>query len=273
VAQLDDQIDQLYQLRPDEFTPARAALAKSLTREQARDVSRLKKPTTIPWAVNQVYWQARDLYRRLVQRGEALRTAQIATLKGRKADVAAAAAAHRDAVTGAVHRAVQLAAASGTKANPEELARMFEALSLAPTPPAERPGRFTKVLAPAGFEALAGVTPTIRPPEAAGPPRPATPGAKVEPSPVDRAEARRRERDARERRRQAETALSTATQNLAGARRLEEAARQTLSRAQAEVRAAEQAVADAKAQLTELSSRPRPDPVDNHPRLSRPRMG
>src|SRR5262249_42144978 len=155
----------LYRPPPAEFTASRNALAKTLTGEAAREVKALKKPTAVPWAVNQVFWKSRPIYDRLMERGSALRAAQIASLKGRKSDVRAAIEAHRKAIGEAVHRAEQLASEAGLSPDAEQLARMFEAVSLSPTPPSD-PGRFTEVVGPMGFEALAGVTPVARPPAA-----------------------------------------------------------------------------------------------------------
>jgi hypothetical protein len=221
---IDKDIDALYQAHPGEFTASRNALAKTLTGEPAREVRSLKKPTAVPWSVNQVFWKARQIYDRLVERGQALRTAQIASLKGRKADVRTAMDAHRRAVGEAVHRAQQIASEAGLSADAEQLARMFEALSLAPSPPSS-PGRFTDVIAPQGFEALAGVTPVAR----------------VAPA-VDRAVQQRK---ADEEQRQAAAARhEAATHELARAQDRARAARQALERAEADVAAAERAVAD-----------------------------
>ena len=153
---LDAKIDDLYRLPLGEFTGARNALAKSLSGAEAKRVKALPKPTVVPWAVNQVYWRARATYDRLVKSGEKLRTAQIAALEGRNADVRAAGDAHRRAISEAVAEAERLSAASGAKPGPDALARTFEALSLATTA-SEIPGRLTETLQPAGFEALAGL--------------------------------------------------------------------------------------------------------------------
>src|SRR5438132_8944216 len=95
---LDGRIDDLYQQPLSEFTSARNALAKSLTGADAKRVRALAKPTVVPWAVNQVYWHARAAYDRLMKSGERLRTAQIAALEGRRADVRTASDAHRRAI-------------------------------------------------------------------------------------------------------------------------------------------------------------------------------
>lgn len=155
---LDAQIDSLYQQPLDEFVSARNALAKSLNGDER--VRALAKPTVVAWAVNQVYWRARAVYERLMTSGVRLRTAQIAALEGKKADVAGAGAAHRQAIADAVSQAQTLAAAAGAAPDADALMRTFETLSLAATPP-DPPGRLTGALQPAGFEALAGVKPAV----------------------------------------------------------------------------------------------------------------
>jgi hypothetical protein len=152
----DAKIDELYRLPLAEFTSARNALAKTLSKEDAKIIKALEKPTVVPWAVNQVYWRARATYDRLMKSGEKLRAAQIAALEGRTADVRAASEVHRRAITEAVGEAERLASASGAKPGADPLARTFESLSLATSAPGQ-PGRLTDALQPAGFEALAGL--------------------------------------------------------------------------------------------------------------------
>lgn len=156
---LDASIDDLYKRPLGEFTGARNALAKTLKGDEAKRVRALEKPTVVPWAVNQVYWRARNTYDRLMKSGEKLRAAQIAALEGRGADVRAAGDAHRRAIGEAVAEAERLAAPSGAKPGADALARTFESLSLSTTA-AGTPGRLTKALQPAGFEALLGVNPS-----------------------------------------------------------------------------------------------------------------
>ena len=153
---LDAKIDDLYRLPLAEFTAARNALAKSLSKDDAKLIKALAKPTVVPWAVNQLYWHARATYDRLMKSGEKLRAAQIAALEGRAADVRAASESHRRAISEAVAEAERLASASGAKPGADLLARTFESLSLATSAPGQ-PGRLTDALQPAGFEALAGI--------------------------------------------------------------------------------------------------------------------
>ena len=156
MAALDSKIDELYRAPLGEFVASRNALAKTLSGDAASQVKALAKPTVVPWAVNQVYWRARPVYDRLIKSGEKLRDAQVAALGGKKADVRAATEAHRKAVADAVQQAEKIAADEGVHPASEALMRTFEAISLA-VDIAEPPGRLTKPIQPAGFEALAGI--------------------------------------------------------------------------------------------------------------------
>jgi len=153
-----DEVDALYQQPLSDFTRERNALAKRLSGADAQRVRALEKPTVVAWAVNQVFWRARAVFDRVMKAGDALRDAQVAALHGKAADVRTASDAHRRAIAQAVADAERLAAASGSKPSADALARTFEALSIAASPP-QPPGRLTEALQPAGFEALAGITP------------------------------------------------------------------------------------------------------------------
>ena len=158
---LDDRIDDLYKGPLGDFTTARNALAKTLSADRAKQVKALSKPTLVPWAVNQLYWHSRKMYDRLIERGAQLRKAQIAALSG-KGDANAlrdATDAHRAAVAEAVREIGRIAGTGPQHAEP--VSRTLQALSVSPEPP-EPHGRLTEVLQPAGFEALAGVTPHAR---------------------------------------------------------------------------------------------------------------
>lgn len=223
---LDSKIDELYKARPEAFTAARNALAKTLTGPDAGSVKALAKPTLVAWAVNQVFWHERGVYDRVTKRGKAVRAAQLAALKGRDADVRGATESHRQAIADAVKAAARLASEVGGHPDAEALGALFEAVSLREQL-SEPHGRLTRSLAPQGFEALAGV-----PIKAAGRARSLTlVPAPSKPQPVPaasaevRAEARRREREAAETERQRYAAIQ---------------------KAEAEIRKAEAAVAEAK---------------------------
>jgi hypothetical protein len=217
------QLDELYQLPPDQFTAARNALARTLGGDAAREVKALRKPNAVAWAVNQVFWKARPSYDALMKAGHALRAAQISALKGKKTDVRSATDRHRKTVADAVKRAHELAAAAGLNPDTDQLTRMFEALSLAPEP-SDDAGRFADVVQPSGFEALSGVKPVTPPP-----------------SSRDR-EKQRKEKEAAKEQRQAEARLDAATTVLHHAREKADAARRALNRAEADLADAEREV-------------------------------
>ena len=160
---LESQIDDLYRLPLAEFTTARNALVKTLRGADATRVRTLAKPTVAAWAVNQVYWRERATYDQLMRAGDAVRRAQIAALTGKPAGrtVREAGDAHRRALADAVKAAERIASAAGSHPAPDVLMRTFEALSLA-SAVADTQGRLTDALQPAGFDALAGVTPSVR---------------------------------------------------------------------------------------------------------------
>jgi hypothetical protein len=248
---LESRIDELYKLAPDEFVPARTALAKSLTGDDAKRVKALTKPTIVPWSVNQVYWHARDVYTRVLKTGETLRDAQLTALKGRTSDVRGATTAHRQAIAAAVKSATSLASGSGAQPDPDLLARMFEAVSVQKTPP-EPHGRFTKPLQPQGFEALAGVEIKAIPPSSravaekeathAGAP----PARK--PSAAEARALKKQQQEAAEAARQHAAALKGAETTLAHAKAAETRARFEWEKAKKALEEAERAVADLRNQ-------------------------
>ena len=122
---LEAAIDSLYKRPLSEFTSSRNALAKTLGPSEAERVKRLAKPALVPWVVNQVFWQARSIYERLLTSGAALRRAQIAIIEhpeatGRPATkqrdaLRHATLDHQKAVAAAVHQAVRLASAASAR--------------------------------------------------------------------------------------------------------------------------------------------------------------
>jgi hypothetical protein len=238
---LDRLIDDLYKGPLKEFVAGRGALAKTLAGVEAKRVKGLPKPTIVPWAVNQVYWHARPVYDRLVSSGEKLRAAQIDALKGRPADVRRATEAHRKAMADAVTEALRLASGAGTHPGADELTKTLEAVSLARNLP-EPPGRLTKPLRPAGFEALAGV------PVKALRRREPVPGRTAGPKLVEKTNAiTGKKREAEERRkeadeRRAKKATGRAEQAIARAKAQEARARAAWERATRDLATAELAL-------------------------------
>ena len=240
MAPVEEGIDGLYKGPLADFIAERTALARRLKGSDAQRVKAQQKPRVGPWAVNQVYWHARPVWDRVMKSGEKLRAEQIAALKGRRADPRTATDAHRKSIAAAVAEALRFASAAGVQPSPDELARTFEAVSLA-RETAEPPGRLTRPLQPGGFETLAGVA--VKP-RAAVPPSHVVPRETVtEPAPETReneSARRRRERDraATERRQQlarqkAEAAVARAEAAETRARHAWERTKQDLERAQA----------------------------------------
>jgi hypothetical protein len=270
VSEVDAQIDELYKLPLGEFVAARNALAKTLSGTDAKRVKTLEKPTLVPWSVNQLYWHARPTYERLMKAGAALRSAQIAALKGRDADVRQATESHRETVAAAVREATALAAGHGARPATDQLARMLEALSLSPTPP-KTAGRIVELMQPSGFEALAGITPTgaraekpSESPSRSRMPRAATaPELRIVSTPKSarderaqraaatraREEEQQRAKEAAAARRAGEASLKAATKAFAAAQAAEARAQQELDEATTRLERAQADVARARREL------------------------
>jgi hypothetical protein len=241
MSSVDVEIDNLYKAPLQEFVQLRAALAKRLTGADAQRVKALPKPTLVPWAVNQLYWWARPVYDRLTRSGTKLRSVQIAGLEGRSADIRQAAETHRQALAEAVKQATSFAAKAGAHPNPDALTQTLEALSLTGSS-GGAPGRLTKPLQPAGFEALAGVA--LRTPSPADSASRAT--AKTREASGPSAEDRRQARlEAAAERRHA-AAIQEAEGNLKKAQAAEVRAREAWERMRDEVEKAERALADVR---------------------------
>src|SRR5215218_2003577 len=79
-------VDHLYALPLEEFTPARDAAAKEIRkagdRETAAIVAKLPKPTPAAWTANQVAREQPELIEAMLDAGEALREAQEAAVSG-----------------------------------------------------------------------------------------------------------------------------------------------------------------------------------------------
>ncbi|HYN09170.1 MAG TPA: hypothetical protein VES67_17440 [Vicinamibacterales bacterium] len=153
---LDHEIDQLYQLPAGEFVAARNALAKRAG-PGAAAIKNLQKPNAPAWAVNQLYWTRRKTFDRLIDAARNLRAAHSQLLSGKRADVSAAEASHRDAVKAAATEVRDILSQAGDPATAATMTAVSDTLQAMPGP--ERPGRFERPLKPRGFEALAGLVP------------------------------------------------------------------------------------------------------------------
>src|SRR5262245_57725281 len=195
---LDDDVDELFKVPLAEFTGNRNALAARLKKEsRAEDAERVKalsKPSVSAWAVNQLYWNERDAFERLLEAGERLRHAQASQLAGKSADIRQPRDARRDALSELSRFAAALLTEAGHNASPETMRRIttnLEAISAyAALPDSPPPGRLTEDIDPPGFEALAALMtgPGVK---SRTPPPAATPAIKKKGSEADKTAARR----------------------------------------------------------------------------------
>ncbi|ORW05923.1 hypothetical protein [Mycobacterium kyorinense] len=83
----DDELDELYSVKPDGFTALRSKLATAAGKRGdasgARRISAARKPTTAAWVVNRVVLRHKEAKRRLIELGDRLRGAHAALDGGR----------------------------------------------------------------------------------------------------------------------------------------------------------------------------------------------
>jgi valyl-tRNA synthetase len=256
---LDQEIDKLYQLPAKEFTPARNALAKTAG-PKAAEVKGLQKPSAPAWAVNQLYWQSRDVYDALIKAAERLRAAHRGLLAGKSVDVPRAEAEHRDKLRAATQEVRRLIVDAGEQASDQTMMAVNETLEALPAGD-EAPGRLTRPLKRMGFEALAGVP--ARPPGAApakltlvksggkkAPPEPEIPAAKKKE--IDEIEKRLGQAASEER--QAKADLERARRELERAERDQARAEEELKEANAKAKRFQEDVAAREKALKALGA-------------------
>ncbi|HET8822340.1 MAG TPA: hypothetical protein VFM57_12385 [Thermoleophilaceae bacterium] len=228
--------EELYGLRPAEFTRARDERAKELRksgdREAADGVKNLRKPTVAAWALNQLARQRGKELGRLLSAGEGLRAAQAKLLAGGdRSTFQKAAAAERALVaelTGATREIVSEAGERAGAGLDEKVSATLHAAALdADTAEELRDGRLTREReAIGGFGGLtAGGAPS--------PPKPRQPKRQKAASKESAADARRQQR------------LAAARTDERHARRELEAAAKALESARTRAEAAEAHAADA----------------------------
>jgi hypothetical protein len=165
---MGDPIDDLYSVDPAEFVERRNALAKQLKAEGDRDaaatVSKLRRPTVVAWALNQLARLNPTGIEELIAAGDELSAAQRRALsaKGKGADaLRAAAAQRRDVVKKLVTEAAGLLPGGAANAAQQEaLTASLEAASVDPDAAAAlQEGHLEKEIeAPSGFGELGGLT-------------------------------------------------------------------------------------------------------------------
>ena len=161
-------VEALYKLPLSEFTASRNALVGRLKKagrgDEADRVKALVKPSGAAWAVNQLYWQHRALFDRLIATGERLRRAQASKLAGRSGDIRGALDGLRETLSELTRVAADLLRESGSNTTPDLMRRVtstLEALaSIGIVPNGPRPGQLADEVDPPGFEALAALVPS-----------------------------------------------------------------------------------------------------------------
>jgi hypothetical protein len=164
---LEDDLDELFRLPLAEFTGARNTLAARLKKSGRGDeavlVQSLVKPSISAWAVNQLYWNHREEFDRMIASGERFHKAQSSRLAGKLADMRGALDARREALTHLSDLATALLRDAGHSSSLDTIRRItttLEAMSAsASRSDALRPGRLTHDVDPPGFEALASLIP------------------------------------------------------------------------------------------------------------------
>jgi hypothetical protein len=162
-----DEIDDLFALPLDEFTPARNALAKRLKQDgdadAAEQVGGLGKPTVAAWAVNQLARGDPEAVRSLLNVAARLRSAQERSLQGERVadELRAAQAEEREAIRVLTRGAEQVLRDAERPASGRTLERVASLLRATavgePGRTALREGRLSGDVEVSGFDAFAGL--------------------------------------------------------------------------------------------------------------------
>ena len=164
---LEHDVDALFKLPLAEFTGARNDLAARLKREgRANDssfVKALAKPSISAWAVNQLRWNHREAFERLLSTSQRFRQSQTSHPATRMADLRGSLDARGEVLSHLSDLATVLLREAGHNPTPDTIHRItttLEALSAHATPSdGPTPGRLTQDVDPPGFESLASLIP------------------------------------------------------------------------------------------------------------------
>jgi hypothetical protein len=252
---LDDARDRLYGVPPDEFTAARADLARELRsggrREDAAAVQKLRRPSVAAWSVDQAARADPHQVERLFASGAALTDAQSgASSSGGGNDVRSATQRRRALVDELTDAALAFAAAVSPNAEThrDAISATWEAASVDPeVQPAVAGGWLDKELPrPSGFGTFA---PADRAqPERSGTSRRRLPAREAEPPSRDELAARRAQAaldTAEDELAEADGALEGAERDVADARAGDDNASQRVTVLEKELQAARAASRDA----------------------------
>jgi hypothetical protein len=166
---LDDDVDALFKLPLAEFTGARNDLAARLKREgRANDsnlVKALAKPSISAWAVNQLHWNHREAFDRLLSTSQRFRQSQASHTAAGMADLRGSLEARGEALSQLSDLATVLLREAGHNPTPDTIHRItttLEALSAHATlSGGPTPGRLSEDVDPPSFASLASLIPGI----------------------------------------------------------------------------------------------------------------
>lgn len=245
-----DEIDELFALPLDEFTPARNALAKRLKQDgdadAAEQVRGLAKPSVAAWAVNQLARREPEAVRSLLNVAARLRSAQERSLKGERAadELRTAQAEERQIIRGLARAAEGVLQDAGRPASGTTLERVSSLLRAAavdePARTTLREGRLTGDVKVSGFDAFAGLSAPAK--------------GRGRRADNDLAERRRQKRELEQRRKKLERSVRELEAKAEAAERDAERARKTAAEAGAVAEKARDAASSAAAELAELES-------------------
>jgi hypothetical protein len=256
-------VDDLYGLPLDRFTPERNALARELRnagqREGASKVAGLRKPSVAAWAVNQLVRTQRKDVTELFEAGDALRAAHENVLAGRgdPGELRTAVERERAAVDGLIGAARGLLTSDGHELSQTIIDRVADTLNAAALDDEARTrvkdGRLERELRHIGLGVAA--TGALPPPPARSKKRTADRAAEEQAErerAEARAEARATEREARRRLERAERAANSAAERRDRAASALHDAEDELSDAEAELEEARDELGTAEQALREL---------------------
>jgi len=243
----ESEVERLYGLSLDQFTPARDEAARRLRdegrREDAAAIKALRKPSSPAWVVNRLAREVPKILDNLLATGERLRDTQLSG-----GSLAAAAQDERAALDRAMRNAEEIATHAGL-ASAATLQRVRDTLHLAALDPDVaadvRRGVLVREGRATGFTGLAG----FAPPEES--PKPDKPKARSTAERPDPARARRLAK-AREKAAAAQLDLKDAQRELAAADRELAAATRQKQRAETRVERASARLETAQEQIAAL---------------------
>jgi hypothetical protein len=248
-----DEVDALFQLPLSEFIGARKTLAARLKKEgqaeQANRVQALAKPSVSAWVVNQLYWQHREAFDRLIASGEDFRRAQSSRLAGKAADLRGPLESRREALSELTELATALLEDGGHNPSLDMVRRITTTLegvsAYASLPDDLALGRLTQDVDPPGFDTLGGFAAGPMPkrtkaPEPAKSSRKETPSTKAPLKAVPSADAKKIEKKNQAKIAAAKASVQEARRDLFKAQTRSENAKAAQKKADADARQKEQ---------------------------------